>query len=130
MSRVIKIITAIYIFIIVGIVFVANYKSTQYLLKFGGGIPFFDKISHFILMGLFSFLVNLVLKAKTFSVFYLKFLLGTAIVLFVVTIEEFSQIFVKGRAFDWGDLVADYLGIILFGCLAGSIYRKVLPEKE
>jgi len=51
MPAIIKIITAIYIFIIVGIVVLANVNSTQYLLKFSGGIPYFDKIAHFLLMG-------------------------------------------------------------------------------
>ena len=126
MSSKIKILTAIYILIITGIVVIANVKSTQYLLRFGGGIPYFDKIAHFFLMGIFSLLVNLLLKAKVVSFWKLRYLLGTLIVLTVVTIEEFSQIFVSGRSFDLGDLVADYLGIFLFGELARFIYGRYL----
>ena len=126
MSSKIKILTAVYILIITAIIVIANVKSTQYLLKFSGGIPYFDKIGHFILMGGFSFLVNLALKAKTFSVWKFKYLLGSLIVLTVVTLEEFSQIFVSGRAFDVGDLAADYLGIFLFGELARFIYTGYL----
>jgi polysaccharide biosynthesis protein VpsQ len=120
----IKILTFVYILLIAGIIIVANFKSTHYLLKFGGGIPYFDKIAHFFLMGGFSFLVNLVLQARTFSVRKARFLLGTVIVLTVVTIEEISQIFVAGRSFDYGDLVADYLGILLFGELARLLVRQ------
>lgn len=124
MSAKIKIFTAIYIFVIAGIVVLADNKGTQYLLKFGGGIPYFDKIGHFLLMGGFSFFVNLVLRVREFSLWKIRYLLGSFIVLIIVTIEEFSQIFISGRAFDWGDLVADYLGIFIFGEIARIIYRK------
>lgn len=126
MSNKIKIITVIYIFIIAGIVFLADYKSTRYLLKFNGGIPYFDKVAHFLLMGGFSFLVNLWLKIKTFSVWKFRYLAGSSIVLIIVTLEEFSQIFISGRSFDIGDLAADYAGIIIFGELAGFVYRNYI----
>lgn len=128
MSTKIKIFTVIYIFIIVGIVVLANYKSTQYLLRFGGGIPYFDKIAHFFLMGGFAFFVNLVLKARSVSAPGFRYLLGSIIVFAVVTIEEFSQIWVSGRAFDPIDLVADYLGIFIFGEIARFVYNRHLLE--
>ncbi len=118
MSAKIKIITLIYVFIVAGIVFLADYKSTRYLLKFSVGIPYFDKVGHFLLMGGFSFLVNLWLKVKTFSVWKFRYLTGSLIVLIIVTLEELSQIFISGRSFDIGDLAADYAGIIIFGELA------------
>lgn len=122
----IKIFAVIYIFIIAGIVILADVKSTQYLLRFSGGIPYFDKIAHFFLMGGFSFAVNLLLKAKDLALWKFRFLLGTLIVLLIVTVEEVSQIFVLGRSFDLGDLAADYAGILIFGELARFIYRKYL----
>jgi VanZ family protein len=51
-------------------------------------------------------------------------LVGTIIVLFVVTIEEVSQIFIRGRSFDLGDLAADFLGIIAFGELARFMTKR------
>lgn len=128
-SSKIKILTVIYIFVIIGIVVIANVKSTQYLLRVGsGGIPYFDKLGHFFLMGIFSFLVNLTLRARTILLWKFRYLLGSLIVLIVVSIEEFSQIFVSGRAFDLGDLVADFFGIMLFGELARFIYGRYLVK--
>lgn len=75
-------------------------------------------------MGGFSFLLNLALNAKTLKLWKLNYLLGSLIVLMVVTIEEVSQIFVRGRTFDWGDLIFDYLGIFIFGELARFICRR------
>lgn len=126
MPKRIKILTAVYILILAGIVALVNDKSTQYLLRFSGGIPYFDKIAHFLLMGGFSFLVNLVLKARFASIGKIRYLMGSMIVFLIVTVEELSQIFVSGRTVDIGDLAADYLGIVIFGELARFTYQKYL----
>jgi VanZ family protein len=51
-------------------------------------------------------------------------LLGSLIVLAIVTVEEVSQIFVQGRSFDAGDLLADGAGILIFGEIARFIYTE------
>jgi VanZ family protein len=75
-------------------------------------------------MGLFSFLVNLALNARGVKIGKINFLLGSLIVLPVVVIEEFSQLWVRGRTFDLGDLLCDFAGILLFGELARMIVRR------
>ncbi len=125
MSARIKILTVIYIFILAGIIILADVRQTQYLFTFIKSLPFGDKIGHFCLMGMLSLLVNLALNAKTFRFWKLNYLLGSLIVLTVVTAEEFSQIFVRGRTFDAGDLVFDYAGIFIFGEAARFNCRKV-----
>lgn len=80
-------------------------------------------------MGFFSFLLNLALNARTVSAWKFNYLLGSLIVLTVVTLEEFSQIFIRGRTFDLTDLVADFLGIFLFGELARFICRRKNQSK-
>ncbi len=121
----IKILLVVYVFVLAVIIFLADRKGTSYLLDFVGNIPFGDKLGHFCLMGGFSFLLNLVLDAKTFKFLKINWLFGSFIVLIVVTLEECSQIFIRGRTFDWGDLAVDYLGIFLFGELAKFICRRV-----
>ena len=120
----VKIVTVVYFLILVGIVVLANNKGTAHLLRFSGGIPYFDKIAHFLLMGGFSFLLNLALKARLVNAWKVRYLLGTLLVLIIVTLEEFSQLYVSGRAFDIGDLVADYAGIFIFGEVARRIVQK------
>lgn len=122
----IRIITLIYVFILAGIVVLADLYGTQNLLDFVGNIPFGDKIGHFCLMGMFSLLLNLALKAKKFRFWKLNYLLGSLIVLAVVTAEEFSQIFIAGRTFDSIDLLFDYAGIFIFGETARFICFKFL----
>jgi polysaccharide biosynthesis protein VpsQ len=125
MSTKIKIITIVYILILAGIIFLADFRGTQYLLNFVGNIPYGDKIGHFGLMGIFSLLINLVLRARTVQVWKLRYLLGSLIVAAIVTLEEFSQQFVRGRTFDWSDLIFDYLGIFVFGEMARLICKKM-----
>ncbi len=125
MSARIKILTIIYIFILAGIVVLADVRQTRYLFTFIRRLPLGDKIGHFCLMGMFSLLVNLALSAKIFRFWKLNYLLGSLIVLTVATAEEFSQIFIRGRTFDLGDLVFDCAGIIIFGEAGRFICCKI-----
>ncbi|MBA3600789.1 MAG: VanZ family protein [Acidobacteria bacterium] len=118
MSARIKILAVIYIFILAGIIVLADVRQTQFLFSFIRSLPFGDKIGHFFLMGIFSLLVNLALSAKTVQLWKFKYLLGSLIVSAIVTLEEFSQIFVRGRTFDAGDLIVDFAGIVFFGEIA------------
>jgi len=124
MSAKIKTLAVIYIFILAGIVILADVRETQFLFRFIRRLPFGDKLGHFFLMGMFSLMVNLALSAKTVQIWKLNYLLGSLIVLAVVTIEEVSQIFIRGRTFDAGDLLADAAGIFIFGETARFVVKK------
>lgn len=126
----IKILTVFYILVLAGIIFIADRKSTRYLLNFIGNIPYGDTLGHFFLMGTLSFLVNLVLQAKTVGFGKLRYLLGSLLVAVIVTIEEFSQLFIRGRTFDWTDLAADFVGILIFGELARLICHKFTSSEK
>ena len=126
----IKILLGFYVLILAFIIYLADNKGTAYLLNFVRNVPYGDKIGHFLLMGGLSFLLNLALNAKTVKFWKFGYLLGSLIVLVVVTIEEFSQIFIRGRTFDLTDLAADFLGIFLFGELARFICKRKSKSKE
>lgn len=123
-----KILLIVYVFVLAFIIFLAGRRGTSHLLGFVGQIPYGDKLGHFFLMGFFSFLLNLALSAKTLKIGKLNYLLGSLIVLTVVTLEEISQLFIRGRTFDVVDLVFDYLGIFIFGELARMICRRKLQS--
>lgn len=130
MSARIKVITAIYVLILVGIIFLANQRGTRYLLNFVGSIPYGDKIGHFLLMGILSFLINLTVKCRSVGIGKLRYLLGSISVVVIVVIEEFSQLFVRGRTFDFYDLIADAAGILIFGELARLICNKFFAGQK
>jgi len=74
-------------------------------------IPMGDKLAHVVLIGTLAFLLNLLFGGKTFAVRGIQILLGSCIVFGFITIEEFTQMYIPNRNFDWIDLMANYLGI-------------------
>ena len=118
-----KWLTGIYALILVLIVFLADRKSSQFLFRPIRNMPYGDKAGHFLLMGLFSLILNLALSCKKVKIWKLNLLVGSLIVALVVTLEEFSQIFIRYRSFDLTDLFFDYAGIFLFGQLAYLMKR-------
>ena len=71
-------------------------------------------------------------SCKTVKIWKLNLLVGSLIVALVVTLEEFSQLFIQYRSFDLTDLLFDYAGIFLFGQLAYYLTKRWLrkPGKE
>jgi len=88
-------------------------------------IPFGDKIGHFLLIGIFTFLiVSSVLKSgiewnPRTAVFFTILLLAV-----FFSLEEASQIMFPGRHAGWDDLLANYTGIVVFSLLAWYINKK------
>jgi VanZ family protein len=119
-----KWLTALYALLLVVIVFLADRKESQFLFRFVRGTPYGDKAGHFILMGLFSLTLNLALSCKMVRLWKLNLLMGSLIVALVVTLEEFSQLFIRYRSFDPVDLLFDYAGIFLFGQLACYLSKR------
>src|SRR5215211_3996967 len=113
-----KWLTALYFLILGVIVFLADQKKYQPLFRRVRELPYGDKLGHLILMGLFSFLLNMALQCRTLRLWKVELLKGSLIVALIVTLEEFSQLFVRYRTFDLGDLLFDYIGIFSFGLLA------------
>ena len=83
-----------------------------------------DKVAHFLLFGSFTFLLNLALSIRTFQVGRVEILTGSLIVLLIAMVEEFSQIFIPYRVFNWWDMLSNTLGIIVFSYLSVLIYQK------
>ncbi len=76
-------------------------------------LPLGDKAGHFVLIGTMAHLLNYALRFKVLPVGRFGPQLGGLLVLSVITLEEFSQIWIPGRTFDVGDLVANAVGVAL-----------------
>jgi len=113
-----KLITIFYVCFILFVIALANQGELGILAVIVYEVPYTDKLGHFILMGLLAFFLNLSLKCSTISILNSTFLKGSIIIFILVTLEEVSQLLVETRTFDLMDLVADYLGIFVFGRLA------------
>lgn len=116
--------------VIGGIVFLANRNELNQYLGFLATIPFGDKFGHFFLMGILSLLVNLSLLARQIQVGKLKILLGSVIVIALVTAEELSQAFIPSRTLSIFDWLADLAGILIFGQVAIWVVNKRYSVRE
>jgi polysaccharide biosynthesis protein VpsQ len=125
-----KWLAALYVLFLVVLVFLVDQKQYQFLFRFVRQTPHADKVGHLLLMGLFSFTINLALSARRISIGRVSLLLGSLIVLLVVTLEEFSQRYVRYRTFDLLDLLFDYTGIFLFGQLALYLMKRRRPQAD
>lgn len=109
----------IYIYLISGLFFTfvgymlhaANTGRALLFFEILDYIPMGDKLVHIVMMGTLAFLLNLMLDGKTLMLFGVPILLGSLIAVGFVTIEEFSQMYIPTRKFDWIDLAANYVGI-------------------
>ncbi|MEM6261178.1 MAG: VanZ family protein [Bacteroidota bacterium] len=81
-------------------------------------IPGRDKTMHFVFMGLLGFLVTMSVGNKVIQIGKWKLWKAATILSILVTIDEFSQIFIPIRSFTFSDLAANYAGIWLFSWLA------------
>lgn len=119
-----RLLTVFYILLLLGVVYLAGHRQYHGLFSTIRSIPAGDKVGHFLLMGLLSFLVNLSLRCRTVNLFSRAVLFGSLVVCLAVTLEELSQIFVRYRSFDPADLIFDYLGIWLFGRAALHLWKR------
>lgn len=113
-----KLVTVLYVCALAVIVFLADGPRGRTLFAGVRALPFGDKLGHFLLMGMLSLLVNLCLSCRRVKVGGVRLLAGSLVVMLLVTVEEFSQLYVASRSFDLIDLLCDGLGILLFGRLA------------
>src|SRR5262249_25434116 len=77
------------------------------LYAFAGG----DKVGHFMLMGMLTFLVNLALPLWPADKPWRSLLIGSITIAIAVSIEEASQGFLRTRTPSWADLISSYAGI-------------------
>ena len=126
-----KVLTTVYVLLLVVIIYMADHREYEPLFNHIKVIPFHDKLGHFFLMGMLSFVVNLSFSNQKIKLWGLSILRNSLVVASLVTLEEISQLFIAFRSFDLGDLFFDYVGIILFGQLAFYLKnRKSITQDQ
>jgi polysaccharide biosynthesis protein VpsQ len=111
-------ITWLYGLLLVVIVVLAGTGNLGGILSAIHRVPLGDKIAHFVLVGLLAYVVNLSMPGRVWRFGRVTVSQGTLWVLVVVVLEEISQHWLPSRRFDVGDLLANVLGIAVFGWLA------------
>jgi len=105
-------------FIFIGfIIYLADTADHNFAFRLIGHIPYGDKLMHGLLYGIMALLLNYGLKFKAYKFLGFNMQLGAIIVLVFATIEEISQYWIPSRTFDLGDLLADFVGVVLFSLI-------------
>ena len=119
-------ITVLFALFLIGLIVLADMGKLHFLLRVMTSIPYGDKVAHFFLIGVLSFLVNRTAmqlfprqSPQRMSMIVTLFLLA------MFTIEEVSQAPISGRDASFADLVTNYAGIVFFALLAYKIGQKV-----
>ena len=108
------------------LIWLADTGHGQWLFNLVRLVPGGDKTGHFILFGLLSLLLNLVLRTATIRCGRLTILKGSLVVAGFAVAEEVSQLFFASRTFDLLDLSAGLVGIWLFGRFAARFLKHEL----
>lgn len=96
---------------ILWVIYLANTGGQSVFFELIRGIPYGDKVGHFCLFGVLTFIATVGLKFKTFGLASFRINYGAALVLLFVIFEELSQAFIPARTLDSMDLLADFFGI-------------------
>ena len=112
---------ALFFFLLVIIVIAADRGELPAFLMAFYAFPGGDKIGHFVLIGLLSFLVNLCLPSR--PLLWRDLVIASLAVALLATLEEFSQAFLSTRNASWRDLFSGYAGVLCSGALIWD-YRR------
>ena len=119
MRKSLFIITLLFSLFILGIVISANAGQFPELLKHLYAFPGGDKVGHFILFGILSFLLNKSALARLPNRNPGRIVLTVSLLLSVlIGLEEWSQSLFPSRTMSLTDLLASYAGVIGFALLA------------
>lgn len=116
--------TALLMVFMFWLIYMANTEQDTVIFEIVRSISYGDKMGHFLLFGILSLAMNLVLKLKVMSIYVFKIYYGAVVVLFIVMIEEVSQHFVVSRTLDLMDFLASVAGILVFTTLGHFIYKR------
>jgi VanZ family protein len=115
---------------ILGIIFLADTDENHPIFLWMKDIPYYDKISHMLLFGMFAFLLNYGLRFKSIKVLGLNLQLGALIVLTFAGLEELSQHFIPSRTLDIKDFIADIIGVVVFSYLHRIQEYAIITSKK
>lgn len=95
-----------------------------FLLRIPGG----DKLGHFGLVGVLCLMCNLAIPWRQHARLPAAMTVTTAVLLTLLTLEEIAQAFLPHRTCDFGDWLADLLGLALGQWMALQARRWFAPR--
>lgn len=115
-----------FIVFFIWIVLIADLGEGKPWWSFIEKIPYGDKVGHLGLVGMLSFLCNLAFPARKHGAVVTR---TTLVLLIVLSLEELSQGFIKGRTLDFYDWLADLAGLAI-GQIGAAWIHKLTTNKN
>jgi hypothetical protein len=120
-----KWLTILFALFILAVILLADFGYLEKPLRIMHSFPLGDKIGHFVLIGILSFLViSSLIQALPGDAPKHVALNAGLMLAFVFTVEEVSQVPIRGRDASMADLSANYAGILVFSLLAWASNKK------
>lgn len=101
----------LYLLILIGIMFLAD---SGRLVNFAPAHPPYDKLGHFILYGIASFLSHRAINRRIMTIFNYPIPLGPFIFTIFTAAEEILQAVLPYRSASVEDFIASFSGIVIF----------------
>lgn len=101
-----------------GVIFCADAGLARGLFEWLDRHPGSDKAGHFLLVGGVAWTLNRALRGRMIPLGFASVQAGGLVIAILMTLEEFSQLWIAGRKFDLGDLAANYAGVLVAGWLS------------
>ncbi|MEQ8811318.1 MAG: VanZ family protein [Imperialibacter sp.] len=112
------------------IIVMADTNHKLGLMKIIEGVPFGDKVGHFMLFGFLAGLINVALRFRRLKLWSLDINMAGVLVLCFAIAEEFTQLAFANRTFELADMLSDVLGVWSFVILSEWIWRRVTKESR
>lgn len=116
--------TIAYFLVLLSIIVLADLGIARIPYHIAKHTTWLDKLGHFVLLGIASYLLNIAMACRVYQVRGWSFLLGSSILIVLSSLEEISQLFRVNRGFEIWDLIFNCAGILVFGQIAYYQYRR------
>lgn len=125
MHKLISVFSILFFGFILWVIYLANTAQKSIFFDLVASIAYGDKLGHFCLFGFLTLGANFAFKLRYLAFSSLHVYVGSMTVFIFVILEELSQHFVTSRTLDATDLLADFVGIIVF-----SLLTKVMVHNK
>lgn len=115
-------IAALFFLFMLGVTLAADLRLLPTRVR---GIPFSDKLGHFVLYGVLAFLLQLALHPRAWRIGRIHIPIALLIVFALAVVDELQQSLSPYRSANLRDLGADWLGII-----SGVVTAKLLARRS
>ena len=128
MTNITRVLAIAFLAFIAWVIYMANAGQSSVFFDFVAAIPYGDKVGHAGLFGTLTFLAVLASRFAGWKAYNTKLYFGAiAVTLFVIG-EEISQVFIPSRTFDFTDLSADAVGILLAALVLRKIEQSAIAQ--